>query len=167
LTALGRVLGLEATLAEATDAANRREVRTLASLVRRHLPCDGKAGILGLTYKPDTDVVEAAQGLLLARRLSKNGVPVIVYDPAGMKNARAQLANSVVFAASAEDCIRASDVVVLATPWDQFRSLSLESWRRPRAPRTVIDCWRVLEFANCGRVLNYIPLGIGVEPRSR
>jgi UDPglucose 6-dehydrogenase len=167
LAVLGRTLGLPATLAEATDAANRQEVQTLGELVRALLPSNGRVGILGLTYKPNTDVVEASQGLLLARILLENSVPVVVYDPAGMKNAQARLGSSVTFAKSAEECIRSTDVLVLTTPWEEFSNLSAEAWQRPGARRTVIDCWRILNRSIYDGVVDYIPLGIGANVRDR
>ncbi len=87
LSFLVRQLGTVATLAEATDGANRQEIRRLAELAKSKLPADGTVGILGLSYKPNTDVVEESQGLLLAQFLSAQGIPVSVYDPAGMGNA--------------------------------------------------------------------------------
>ena len=165
LACLARIVGAPATLAEATDAANRQEVQSLGELVRALLPKNGRVGILGLTYKPNTDVVEASQGLLLAQILLADSLSVVVYDPAGMENARNQLTGAVAFAKSAEECIRFTDVLVLATPWEEFANLSVKSWQRPGVPRTVIDCWRILDRGIYNAVVNYIPLGIGGNVR--
>src|SRR5690242_11523132 len=57
-SAMARANGVPALLAEATDATNRGQVPRLAAWIRERLPEGGTVGILGLSYKPDTDVVE-------------------------------------------------------------------------------------------------------------
>lgn len=161
LAFLGRLVGSGAALAEATDAANRQEARRLAELVKSKLPMGGIVGILGLAYKPNTDVVEESQGLLLAQSLLAEGISVSVYDPAGMKNAQKVLDSSVVFAGSAKECVRLSDVVVIATPWEEFKRLPLGSLNRQSARRVLVDCWRLLDGDTYSSVVEYVPLGIG------
>src|SRR6266568_1798064 len=60
-SALARELGSPGTLAEATDLLNRAQVDRLEQLVRTHLPTGGTVGILGLSYKPATSIVEESQ----------------------------------------------------------------------------------------------------------
>lgn len=163
LAFLGRMVGSPATLAEATDNANRQETRRLAELVTSKLPTEGTVGILGLAYKPNTDVVEEAQGLLLAQTLSAAGIPVVVYDPAGMANAKKVLDASVIFAGSTEECVRFADVIVIATAWDEFKQVSPAILRRSSTPRVLLDCWRVLDAKLYGPVVEYIPLGVGAK----
>jgi UDPglucose 6-dehydrogenase len=163
LTALAARCGAFADLAEATDKFNRAQIRWLAEFVKSHRNGNGTVGILGLTYKPDTDVVEEAFGLLLTQELSSAGVPLVFYDPAanvgraldGFKTARG--------AASAQECIAASGVVVLATPWNEFREVPTEHWVVGGKERVVIDCWRVLHHLEGVRGLRYVRLGFGGE----
>ena len=91
-SALARANGVPALLAEATDQVNRRQVERLVELVVSRIPKNGTAGVLGLSYKPETEVVEESQGLDLAQRLLKRGVRVIAFDPAAMNNAKLRLA---------------------------------------------------------------------------
>ncbi len=161
LGALARELGVPAVLAESTDRANRSEVGKLAALVRSKNPSSNTVGILGLSYKPETNVVEESQGLLLAKALSAETVDVIVYDPAGMENARKVLPDSVRFASSIEECIRESRVIVITTPWKEFRRLSDETLSSGGVPRVLIDCWRLLNPPPSIRSVEYIQLGKG------
>jgi len=161
LSFLVRQLGSVATLAEATDCANRQEVQRLAELVKSKLPVDGVVGVLGLSYKPNTDVVEESQGLLLAQRLLAEGISVAIYDPAGMKNAQMVLGDSAIFASSTQECVQLADVVVIATPWDEFTRLSPEGLSRNGTRRVLVDCWRVLDPQIYGAVVEYLPLGVG------
>ena len=84
LIATAQKVGAPADIAEATDRFNRWQVKWLADFVQEHLPEGGAVGILGLAYKPGTDVVEESVGLLLARELREQRVRVIAYDPAGI-----------------------------------------------------------------------------------
>ena len=81
LAALAARVGASSGLAEATDIFNRAQIKSLAELVKSHYSGSGAIGILGLTYKPDTDVVIESFGLLLAQELSQSNLPVVVYDP--------------------------------------------------------------------------------------
>jgi UDPglucose 6-dehydrogenase len=161
LIATARKVGAPADIAEATDRFNRRQVHWLADLVKSHVPLDGVVGILGLTYKPNTDVVEEAFGLLLAQELKRRAVKVVVYDPVGMENARRILGDGVMLAHSAQACIEAADVVVVATPWKEFASIPEGAWQRHSPPRVVFDCWRVVEHLQNWNGITYVPLGKG------
>ncbi len=161
LAALAARVGASSGLAEATDLFNRAQIKSLAELVRGHYSGNGAIGILGLTYKPDTDVVEEAFGLLLAQELSAANIPVVVYDPSA-DAVRAFGQNKMVrCAASARECIAQSDVVVLATPWQEFREVPAEQWTRHNPPRAVIDCWRVLSHLDGVDGVRYVRLGFG------
>jgi UDPglucose 6-dehydrogenase len=161
LAALARRLSVPADLAQATDHFNRGQVQWLAGVVERSLPAGGAAGILGLTYKPQTDVVEQSFGLLLAEELAKRSVRVSAYDPEGTRNSSRALGTRVTLCASARECIDRADVVVLATPWSEFAQIPATQWGRAAAPRTVIDCWRALKHLDGAAGVRYISSGIG------
>jgi UDPglucose 6-dehydrogenase len=163
LAALAARVGASAGLAEATDKFNRAQVKWLAELVKSHRSGDEAIGILGLTYKPDTDVVEEAFGLLLAQELSAANVSVAVYDPSADMARALETCRGVRAASSAEDCIAQAGVVVLATPWQEFREIPAEKWAGRGVPRTVIDCWRVLNHLEGADGVRYVRLGFGGE----
>jgi len=163
LAALAREIGAPADLAQATDQFNRAQVQWLASLVEQHTASGSFVGILGLTYKPQTDVVEEAVGFLLAQELISRGIRVNAFDPVGMENARLALAESVQFAASAEECIRLSQLIVVATPWKEFLDIPAEKWSGAGAEKTVVDCWRALKLDDKTAGVRYIGLGSSPE----
>jgi len=156
--AMARRRGLRATLPEATEAVNRRQVARLADRVRTVLPQNGAVGVLGLAFKPLTDVVEESQGLLLAQTLVQGGTRVIVYDPVAIGNAKRVLGDSVTYASSMAECIENANVLVVATAWEQFRQLQpAEIKHNPR--RVVIDCWRILPRDEILPVADYLTIG--------
>jgi UDPglucose 6-dehydrogenase len=161
LAALAGRSGVEAVLAEATDRLNRQQAPQVGDLLLSYLPEGGTAGILGLSYKPDTDVIEESQGLAIAQYLLARGARVVIYDPAAMDNARGLLAGKVTFARSLEQCVRQSHLLAITVPWDEFRGVAPEDLNHSRGRPTVVDCWRILEREKFDPVANYVTLGVG------
>lgn len=157
LASLARSLEVSALPAESTDEFNRMQVRWLAEVVRGHLPPKGKVGILGLAYKPDSEVVEQSQGLLLAEELNRTGCGVVAYDPVATEPARGRIKGAIQFANSAAACVRESNVVVLTTPWEEFKLLSEKEFEG----KVLIDCWRMFDAGRLNGSVVYRPLGIG------
>jgi UDPglucose 6-dehydrogenase len=160
-SALARATGAPALLAEATDQLNRRQVPRLAEIIRSRLPEGGTVGILGLSYKPHTEVVEESQGLDLARHLSSAGIKVVVYDPAAMENARRELGSAVTCAASAAACARQADVLVITTAWPEFKNLTPADLKPGERRPAIVDCWRVLPADLFANLSQYLRLGYG------
>jgi UDPglucose 6-dehydrogenase len=154
---LGRSLGTRALIAEATDVLNRRHTDRLAEMVIAELPKGGRAGILGLSYKPNTVVVEASAGIALAQALVARAVPVIAYDPLAIPSARAVLKDEVSFASSTAECVRDADVVVVTIPLEEFKDLAGLAHHN----LVVIDCWRCVHLAPNHLKVTYLPIGIG------
>lgn len=139
-------VGANAGLAVATDAMNRHQLARLAQLVRAHVtPEGGRVGVLGLSYKTDTHVVDDSPGLLLANRLAAGGAPVTVFDPAANSEATPLLAPSITVASSTAACLHGSDVVVITVPWPAFRDIPQLVAARPRRYLVIVDCWRLLD----------------------
>jgi UDPglucose 6-dehydrogenase len=113
------------------------------------LPSAGRIAVLGLAYKAGTDVIEESQAVQLVEYLAAAGRRVIVYDPAAMANARAALGDSVAFAESMEECVTDAAVIAIATPWEEFKQLSVQG------EPAIFDWWRILpssvETLACGR----------------
>ena len=166
LASLAKRVGSPADIAQATDSFNRGQMRWLADLVQECVSDCGTAGILGLTYKPHTDVIEQAPGWVLAEELTSRGVSVVAFDPAAVHNSNGFLTSRVEFASSATECIAKSDVVAIATPWPEFASIKSAKWARYPLARTVIDCWRELDFLNGVDGVNYVRLGTGAMSAS-
>lgn len=161
LATLARGLGAPAFVAEATDTANRDGISRLADLVEARLPENGVAAVLGLSYKPNTDVVDESPGLLLVRELASRGVDVVGYDPAANGNAARALDGAGRLSDSLDDAVAAADTIVIATAWDEFKRLDPSVLERNGHRRVVIDCWRVLPREQFEHAVEYVVLGKG------
>jgi UDPglucose 6-dehydrogenase len=139
---LAQRLDVPFPLAAVTDQANTEITLRIANQIEEAAPPGGRVAVLGLSYKPDTPVVEESQGLLIAKILADRGLDVAVYDPLAMNTAEGVLGASVSYAQSLDDCVEGADVVAITTPWDQFRQLPLEKLNS-LGPRIVFDCWGI------------------------
>jgi UDPglucose 6-dehydrogenase len=81
-------VGVEASLATATHAINERQLERVTKIVTGRTGAKECIAVLGLAYKPDTGVIEHAQGLMLAAALEKMGRRVVVHDPLALDAAR-------------------------------------------------------------------------------
>ncbi|HLH00319.1 MAG TPA: nucleotide sugar dehydrogenase [Bryobacteraceae bacterium] len=151
---------VDATLAKATDQVNRRQVMRLLEHISAETPAGESIGLLGLSYKPDTEVIEESQGLMLASQLADGGYRVVVYDPAAMDNARRVLDGRVEYASSMEACAGQAATLVITTPWKQFQSLRPQHLRQPPKP-AVFDWWRILPPAVFEPATRYHACGRG------
>jgi UDPglucose 6-dehydrogenase len=123
-------------LVETTVQANDARKSAMAGKVAKALGGDlaGKTiGILGLTFKPNTDDMREAPSLQIIPALQAMGAKVQAYDPAG-REAR-QLLRDVDFKAGPYEAVEDADCAVIITEWDEFRALDLdrvkELMRRP------------------------------------
>ncbi len=161
-SALARENGVPALLAEATDELNRRQVPRMAELLLSHLPAGGTVGMLGLSYKPHTEVIEESQGVAIAKELAARGARVVVYDPAAMESTRRVLGDRIEYATTAAECAGQADVLAITTPWPEFKNLLPADLKQGGKP-AIIDCWRVLPRMAFEGASEYMTLGFGMS----
>jgi UDPglucose 6-dehydrogenase len=128
-------------LIETTVALNDARKKAMVGRVSKAL--DGKVagrtiGVLGLTFKPNTDDMRDAPSLDIIPALQALGARVQAYDPEGMKEA-AHLLSDVAFKDGPYDAIEDADALVIITEWDQFRALDLDRIKLLMRQPVVID----------------------------
>jgi UDPglucose 6-dehydrogenase len=161
-SSFARLHQVEATLADATDQVNRRQATRLGEQILSLLPEGEAAGILGLSYKPDTAVIEESQGIMIAQYLLAAKRRVVVYDPEALENSRQVLkGGSVTFAESMEACAAESAVLAVVTPWNHFKGLRPDHLRKSGQRPAIIDCWRILARAEFETTADYLTCGLG------
>ena len=91
-------------------------------------------GILGLTFKPNTDDVRESPAISIVQALYDKGAILKGYDPQGMEHARDFLA-PIRYEDSVEAVADDADALVIITEWDHFRNLDFKRLRsRMKAP---------------------------------
>jgi UDPglucose 6-dehydrogenase len=159
--ALADLVGANAGLARATELQNEAQVAWVVADVRRRLPVGGRVAVLGLAYKPGTNIAEESHGLKVMQALAGAGFEVVGHDPAATDHARALLADDaerVTLTSEFDDDIWGAHLAIVATPWAEYGSLLSRLLARPDGP-TVIDCWRLLSTDRGDS--SYVRLGVG------
>jgi len=159
--ALGRMIGARCDIAEATDSINDHQIDRLVAAVKAHAETGARVTVIGLSYKPDTPVVEESQGIALASQLSSEGFVVTVYDPLAMPAAETVLGDQVLFANDLADALLA-DVIVVTTPWPQFKNLRLLE-RRSTDKLVVVDPWRIVSDKDLPANVTLVRMGYGAR----
>ncbi len=92
-------------------------------------------GVLGVTFKANTDDMRDAPSLDIVPALQAAGAKIVAFDPEGMKEA-ARMLPGVTFAKTAYEAATGADVLVVITEWHEFRGLDprriKEAMRQPR-----------------------------------
>ena len=128
-------------IVEAVLSVNENRKRAMARKVSQALggSLRGKTiGVLGLTFKPDTDDMRDAPSIPLVTGLLDMGAKVRAYDPVGMEQARHELPN-IEYAEDAYGCAKDADALVIVTEWVQFRALDLDRLKGIMAQPVVVD----------------------------
>jgi UDPglucose 6-dehydrogenase len=151
-------IDVDASLATAAQTINERQVRRIVDVLREATTSDDLIAVLGLAYKPDTNVIEHSQGVKLAAELLQLGRRVIVHDPRATDTASASLGRRVLFAQSPAEAVAASDAVVVMVPWDDYKNF-FEAWGGGGRTRIIVDCWRLIDPSLNSDRLSVLRLG--------
>jgi len=129
------------TIVTATvDANNNRKHAMVDRVVNA---CGGNVsgktiGILGLTFKPNTDDMRDSPSLEIIPALQKLGAKIRAYDPEGRHQAEPMLPG-VEFADGAYEAVEGAAAVVLITEWNEFRALDLRRIKANLAEPVFVD----------------------------
>jgi UDPglucose 6-dehydrogenase len=82
-----------------------------------------KVSFLGVTFKANTDDMRDSSSLKIIPYLSKKGAKIKYYDPTGSKKEFNNLKN-VEYANSIQNCISGSDIIIIHTEWNDFKSIN-------------------------------------------
>ncbi|GAC1534801.1 MAG: UDP-glucose/GDP-mannose dehydrogenase family protein [Herpetosiphon sp.] len=97
-----------------------------------------QVGILGLSFKPNTDDMREAPSLDIISRLQREGVHVKAYDPVAMSVAETMLPD-VIYCATPYDVAKGSDALLVLTEWNEFKQLDFDKLRRLMRQPIMLD----------------------------
>ncbi|WP_019546924.1 UDP-glucose dehydrogenase family protein [Streptomyces sulphureus] len=129
------------TFLREVDSINMRRRGQMVELTRQAVGgtlLGKRIGVLGATFKPDSDDVRDSPALNVAGQLQLQGAQVTVYDPKGMENARA-LFPTLGYAPTAVDAARGADVLLHLTEWRDFKELDPAELGEVVSVRSLLD----------------------------
>ena len=94
-----------------------------------------KICFLGVTFKANTDDMRDSSSLIMIPSLSKKGAKISYYDPTGYKKEFNKYKN-VSFENNIKDALKKSDLVIIHTEWNDFKSINFKSYLKNR--KTII-----------------------------
>jgi UDPglucose 6-dehydrogenase len=95
-------------------------------------------GVLGLTFKPNTDDMRDAPSIALIRALQDMGGRIRAYDPVGIVQAKLAL-EDVTYCESAYAVAESADALVIVTEWEEFRALDFARLRQAMRSPVLVD----------------------------
>ncbi|MDB4349466.1 UDP-glucose/GDP-mannose dehydrogenase family protein [Omnitrophica bacterium] len=116
-------------------------------------------GVLGLSFKPNTDDIRDAPAVDIIRALVKQGVKVKVFDPQAMKKAKGIL-KGVTFCKDPYDVAGKSDCLLVVTEWNEFKELDFKRIKKLLRQPLIIDGRNMYEPKKMKR-LGFKYIGIG------
>ena len=99
---------------------------------------DKQIGILGLSFKPNTDDLRSAPSIEIIKDLQAEGARVRAYDPQAMEKAK-EIFSGVKFCKDAYDTAKGADCLVIVTEWNQFKELDLTKIKKLMRQPVIVD----------------------------
>jgi len=116
-------------------------------------------GVLGLSFKPDTDDIRESPALPIVQHLLAEGAKVRAYDPAAMTVSRPFLEGTYL-AKDSYDAAAGVDGLVILTEWNQFRHLDLSRLRAAMRRPLMVDLRNIYEPARMSQAgFHYVSVG--------
>ena len=117
-----------------------------------------KISFLGVTFKANTDDMRDSSSLKLIPYLSKRGAKIKYFDPTGSKKEFNKL-NNVKFSKSIQDSIEGSDLIIIHTEWNDFKSINFKKYSKNK--NLIIYDMRNIFSPNKIKKMGYKYFGIG------
>ena len=124
------------TLLESVILGNENRKKNISKKILNKLDkqTENQIGILGVTFKAETDDMRESPSLIIIPDLQENGMNISVYDPEGEKEA-SKILKDVNWKKSAYEAAENVDCLVILTDWEEFKNLDLDkiknSMKRP------------------------------------
>lgn len=122
---------------------------------------DRDIGVLGLTFKPNTNDVRNSLAIEVIRELKKRGAKIKAYDPKGIEEAKKYL-NDIILCNDMYEAIEGAEALIILTAWEEFKEIDLERSKSLMRSPIILDGVNLL---NPKRVKSYgfTYEGIGVR----
>jgi len=164
LAHFARQVGTGFEIVEAVVRVNQRQRELMVEKIVGSLDgaLEGKSlGVLGLSFKPETDDMREAPAVDIVQGLLERGAAVRAYDPQAMPNA-ARILPGVTLCEDAYEAVRGADALVLVTEWNQFRMLDLARIKSLLSRPLIVDLRNVYKpDLMRGAGFTYVSVGRG------
>src|SRR3989338_1590122 len=98
-----------------------------------------KIGVLGLSFKPDTDDMREAPSIDIIKYLLAKGATIKAYDPVAMEKAEHIFHNSISYSNNMYEVMKDSDALLILTEWSQFLKIDFQKAKKLLKSPIIID----------------------------
>lgn len=116
-------------------------------------------GILGLSFKPNTDDMRFAPSITIINELKKQGATIKAYDPVAMERAK-EIMPDIEYCLDAYSVAKNSDGIILVTEWEEFKNLNLKKLKECMRQPVFLDGRNLFEPEEMKKI-GFIYTGIG------
>lgn len=161
LTTVADQFGVETLIVDAVVEANERQRQAMIPKIEKLVGDfkDKQIGVLGLSFKPETDDMREAPAIDIIRAMQERGARVKAFDPVAMEEAKHSLPD-VEFANDEYEVIEGADALVIITEWNQFRALDMEKVKSLLKSPKIADLRNIYEPEDM-RELGFEYIGVG------
>ncbi|MDJ0510060.1 MAG: UDP-glucose/GDP-mannose dehydrogenase family protein [Crocosphaera sp.] len=152
----------ETELLNAAVSVNKRQRLIAVEKLQQELKIlKGKTiGLLGLTFKPDTDDMRDAPSLIIIEQLNRLGAKIKAYDPIVSQSGLSHGLSNVIIETDAEMLADSCDALVLVTDWKEFLALNYGKMAQVMANPLMIDGRNFLDRSKLEMAgFNYVGIG--------
>lgn len=156
-------VGILSTLGNKVVETNKGVVGRVVELICGNAKAGGKIVVLGLSYKPNTPIIEESQSVMVVKKLVEKGFRCYLHDPEALGEIREEFGGCVQYIEDPYAGLKDADAIVLLTDWEQYRELDwTRAVRSAQKDVLLVDSWRVLKGQ---KVHGFRYRGLGVGPR--
>ncbi len=132
-------------LLESISASNAWHAAHLVDLLEDELGSlkKRKVAVLGLSYKPNSDITEASFSIRIIESLLSKEAIVSAYDPIVKEVNQWEGSENFKIHINALDALRDADACIVATPWGEFKKLKVRDFENTMKQTVVVDPWRL------------------------
>ena len=123
-----------------------------------------KLGVLGLSFKPDTDDMRFAPSIDIIQALRNEGAQIQAFDPEAIPVAKAML-NGLSYVSSSYEAARSSDALLILTDWSEFKEMSLPKIKRLMKRPLIFDGRNMFD-PKAMKAIGFEYISIGRPPAS-
>ncbi len=154
-------LGYDFSFLKAVKEINRQQKDFFLKKIKDALWIikDKNIGVLGLSFKPNTDDIRSAPSLEIIEELKRSGAKIKAYDPSAMPKAR-EVITQISFCRDAYEVCRGSDCLLVLTEWDEFKELDFLRVKKLLKRPLLIDGRNVYDPVKMAK-LGFTYIGIG------
>jgi len=137
--------GYDFSLLREVEKINQRQKENFVKKIKKNISGfkngikNKKLGILGLSFKPNTDDMRFAPSVYIINRLLAEGAIIKAFDPVAKGNAKEIFKNKIVYCSNVFETAKNCDALIILTEWDEFKNMDLKKVKNLLKSPIIID----------------------------